>query len=145
MLKLLQRKKHYPKPKSNKNKTNYWKFALTNTSNKIINTKTNEARRLYKSTSNMQIYNISSLSNVHSILNNIYNKAKSSYKIHISFSYVFMNKITGDVTVNSPTTKFYFNTPQLIRYKSDMTRMLSKITDHAIKTELDQLLPNTQS
>jgi len=26
-----------------------------------------------------------------------------------------------------------------------MTTMLTKITDHAIKSELDQLLPNTQS
>jgi len=106
MLKLLQRKKHYLKPKSNKNKTNYWKFELTDTSNKIINAKINESRRLYKSTNNMQIYNISSLSNVHSILNNIFNKAKSSYKIHISFGYVFMNKITGDVTVNSQLPHF---------------------------------------
>jgi len=56
-----------------------------------------------------------------------------------------MNKITGEVTVNSPTTKFYFNSPQLIRYKSDITNMLNKITDHSIKSELDQLLPNTQS
>jgi len=49
MFKLLHRKKNYPKPKNNKNKTKYWKFALTDTSNKLINKKINESRRLYKS------------------------------------------------------------------------------------------------
>jgi len=86
-----------------------------------------------------------SLSNVYKILNNIYNKAKSAFKIHLSFSYVFINKLTGDVTINSPTSKFYFNNPQLIKNKLNMINMLNKITDHAIKSELDQLLPNTQS
>jgi len=145
MLKVLQRKKNYIKPKTNKNKTSYWKLALTDTSNRLINTKINEAKRLYRSNNNMDIYNISSLANVHNKLNNIYSKAKTAFKVHISFDYVFMNKITGEVTVNSPTTKFHFNTPQLIRYKSGMVKMLSKITDHSIKSELDQLLPNTQS
>jgi len=56
-----------------------------------------------------------------------------------------MNKTTGDVTVNSPTTKFYFNKPQVIKFKSDLNRLLSKITDHSIKHKIDQLLPNTQS
>jgi len=93
----------------------------------------------------MDIYNISSLSNVYKILNNIYNRAKTAFKIHISFGYVFINKITGDVTINSPTTKFYFTSPQLIKNKLDMINKLNKITDHAIKSELDQSLPNTQS
>jgi len=105
MFKVLQRKKNYDKPKNNKNKTSYWKFASTDTLNKQINNKINEARLLYRSNNNMDIYNISSLSNVYNILNNIYNKAKTAFKIHISFGYVFINKITGDVTVNSPTTK----------------------------------------
>jgi len=65
--------------------------------------------------------------------------------MHISFRYVFMNKTIGDVTVNSPTTKFYFNKPQVIKFKSDLNKLLSKITDHSIKHEIDQLLPNTQS
>jgi len=93
----------------------------------------------------MKIYIISSLANVHNILNNIYNKSDSSYKIRISFGYVFMNKTTGEVTANSPTTKFFFNKPQIIRFRSDMNKLLSKITDHSIKYEIDQLLPNTQS
>jgi len=93
----------------------------------------------------MDIYNISSLSNVYKILNNIYNNAKTAFKIHISFGYVFINKITGEVTVISPTTKFYFASPELIKNKLDIINMLNKITDHAIKSELDQLLPNTQS
>jgi len=101
MLKVLQRKKNYPKAKSNKNKTNYWRLALTDTSNRINNNKINEARRLCRSNNNIDIYNISSLGNVHTILTNIYNKAKSAFKIHISFGYVFMNKITGDVTDDS--------------------------------------------
>jgi len=65
--------------------------------------------------------------------------------MHISFRYVFMNKTTGEVTVNSPTTKFYFNKPQAIRFKSDLNKLLTKITDHSIKQEIDNLLPNTQS
>jgi len=145
VFKVLQRKKHYVKPKNNKNKTNYWQFALTDSLNKQINNKINESRLLYKPNYNMDIYNISSLSNVYNILNNIYNKAKSAFKINISFGYVFINKISGDVSVNSPTTKFYFTSPQIIKNKSDMINMLTKITDHAIKSELDQLLPNTQS
>jgi len=64
--------------------------------------------------------------------------------MHISFGYIFMNKTTGEVTVNSPTTKFYFNKPQVIRFKSDLNKLLSKITDHSIKQEFDNLLPNTQ-
>jgi len=144
MLKVVHRKKHYVKPKFN-NKNTYWKFALTDTSNNIINTKIKSARQIYRSNNNMEIYNMSSLPNVYNILNNIYSKAKNAFKIHISFGYVFMNKITGDVTVNSPTTKFHFNTPQLNRNKSDMTNMLRKIADHISKSELDQLLPNTQS
>jgi len=67
MLKVLQRKKHYVKPKNNKNKTSYWKFALTDTLNKQINNKINESRLLYKSNQNMDIYNISSLLNVYKI------------------------------------------------------------------------------
>jgi len=88
MLKVLHRKKHYVKPKTNQNKTSYWKFALTDTLNKQINIKINEWRLLYKSNHNMDIYNITSLSNVFKILNNIYNKAKSAFKIHITFGYV---------------------------------------------------------
>jgi len=145
MFKVLQRKKHYVKPKNNKNKTNYWKFALTDTLNKQINNKINESRLLYKSNHNMDIYNITSLSNVYKILNNIYNKAKSAFKVHISFEYVIINKITGDVTINSSTTKFYFNNPQFIKNKLDMMNMLNKISDHAIKSDLDQSLPNTHS
>jgi len=145
MLKVVHCKKNYVKPKNNKNITNYWKFALTDTANNVINNNIRAARQIYKSNNNIEIYNISSLANVHNILNNIYTKAKNAFKIHISFGYVFMNKITGEVTVNSPTTKFYFNTPQLIKDKSDMNNMLRIITDHAIKSELDQLLPNTQS
>jgi len=71
MFKVLQRKKHYVKPLNNKNKSSYWKFALIDTLNKQINNKINESRLLYKSTHNMDIYNISSLSNVYKILNNI--------------------------------------------------------------------------
>jgi len=56
-----------------------------------------------------------------------------------------MNKLTGEVTANSPTTKFFFNKPQIIRFKSDMDKMLNKITDHSVKSEIDQLLHNTQS
>jgi len=145
VFRVIQRKKHYVKPKNNKNKTNYWKFALTDSLNKQINHKINESRLLYRSNHNMDIYNISSLSNVYNILNNMYNKAKSAFKIHISFSYVFINKITGYVTNNSPTTKFYFNSPQLIRNTIDMINMLNKISDYAIKSNLDQLLPNTLS
>jgi len=145
MFKVLQRKKHYVKPKTNKNITSYWKFALTDTLNKQINNKINESRLLYKSNHDMDIYNITSLSNVYRILNNIYNKAKSAFKKHLSFGYVFINKITDDVTINSPTTKFYFNNPQVINNKIDMINMLTKITDHTIKSDLDQTLPNTQS
>jgi len=145
MLKVLQRKKHYVKPKIINNETNYWKFALTDTANYVINDKIKAARQIHRSNNNMDIYNISSLSNAHNILNNILSEAKNAFEIHISFEYVFMNKITGEVTVSSPTTKFYFNTPQLIINKSDMINMLRKITDHSIKSELDQLLPNTQS
>jgi len=58
---------------------------------------------------------------------------------------VFINKITGDVTINSPISKFYFNNPQLIKNEIDMINMWNKISDHAIKSDLDQLLPNTQS
>jgi len=79
MLKVLQRKKNYVKPKSNKNKTNYWKFALTDTSNNVINIKIRAARQIYRSNNNMEIYNIS-LSNVHNILNHIYSKAKMHLK-----------------------------------------------------------------
>jgi len=94
----------------------------------------------------IKIYNISSLANAHNILNNIYKSSNSSFKIHISFGYVFMNKkTTGEITVNSPTTKFFFNLSQIIRFKSDMDNMLNKITDHSIKFEIDQLLRNTQS
>jgi len=85
MFKVLQRKKHYVKPKSKKNKTNYWKFALTDSLNKQINNKINESRLLYKSNHNMDIYNISSLSNVYKILNNIYIKAKSAMIYWICF------------------------------------------------------------
>jgi len=46
----------------------------------------------------MQIYNISSLANVHNILNKIYNSSDSSFKINISFGFVFMNNLTGEVT-----------------------------------------------
>jgi len=56
-----------------------------------------------------------------------------------------MNKTTGEITVNSPTTKFFFNKPQVIRFISDLDKLLTKITDHSIKNEIDQLLPNTQS
>jgi len=56
-----------------------------------------------------------------------------------------MNKITGEVIANSLTTKFFFNNPQVIRFKSDISNMLNKITVHSIKSEIDQLLPNTQS
>jgi len=111
MFKVLRHEKHYVKPKNNKNKTNYWKFSITDTLNKQINNKINESRLLYKSNHNMDIYNISSLSNVYKILSNIYNEAKSAFKTHISFGFVFINKITGDVTINSPTTQFYFNNP----------------------------------
>jgi len=94
----------------------------------------------------MKIYNISSLHTIlHTILANIYNNAHEAYKIHISFGYIFMNKLTGEVTVNSPTTKFFFNKPPEIKFKSDLNRLLNKITDHSIKYEIDQLLPNTQS
>jgi len=126
MSKVVHRKKHYIKPKINKNKNNYWKFALTDTANNVINNKIKSARQIYKSNNNMDIYNISSLKNVYNILNNIYNESKNAFKIHISFGYVFMNKITGEVTVNSPTTQFYFNTPQLDNNKSDMNNMLRK-------------------
>jgi len=147
MFKLLYRNKNYCKPKRNNalSKVKYWKFALTDTGNCKINQKIIESRHKYKSTSSMKIYNISSLSNVHNILTNIYNNSHESYKMHISFGYVFMTKTTGNVTVNSPTTKFYFNKPQVIKFKSDFNRLLSKITDHSIKHEIDQLLPNTQS
>jgi len=145
MFNVLHRKKNYCKPKQNNSlsKIKYWKFALTDTGNRKINQKINEFRHRYKSTSSMRIYNISSLNSVHNILTNIYNNSHDSYKIHISFGYVFMNKTTGDVTVNSPTTKFFFNRPQVIRFKSDLTKLLNKITDHSIKYEIDQLLPNT--
>jgi len=93
----------------------------------------------------MKIYNISSLNSVHNILTNIYNNSHESYKVHISFGYVFMNKTTSGVTVNSPTTKFYSNEPQVIRFKSNLNKLLNKITDHSIKYEIDHLLPNTQS
>jgi len=93
----------------------------------------------------MKIYKISSLYSVHNILTNIYNNSHDSYKIHISFGYVLMNKTTGEVTVNSPTTKFYFNKPQVIKFKSDLDKLLNKITDHSIKYEIDNLLHNTQS
>jgi len=117
MFKVLQRKKHYVKAKNNKNKTSYWIFALTDTLNKEINNKIREGRLLYKSNHKMDIYNITSLSNFYKLLNNIYNKAKSAFKIHISFGYVFINKITGDVTINSPTSKFYFTSPRVIKIK----------------------------
>jgi len=106
MFKLLNRKKNYSKPKKNNSlsKIRYWRFALTNTSNRKINEKINESRHRYKSTTSMKIYNISSLSSVHNILKNIYNKSDSSYIIHLSFGYVFMNKTTGEVTANSLTT-----------------------------------------
>jgi len=93
----------------------------------------------------MKIYNVTSLNSVHSILTNIYNNSHESYKMLISFGYVFMNKTTGDVTVNSPATKFYFNKPQIIKFKSDLNKLLNKINDHSIKYEIDKLLPNTQS
>jgi len=48
MLKVVHRKKHYVKPKTNKNKTNYWKFALTNTLNNVINNKIRAARQIYR-------------------------------------------------------------------------------------------------
>jgi len=116
MFKLIHRKKNYSKPRINNSssKINYWKFALTDTHNSRIKHKIIESRHKYKSTNGMRIYNISSLANVHSILTNIYNNAHESYKIHISFAYIFMNKLTGDVTVNSPTTKSFFNQPQVI-------------------------------
>jgi len=106
MFKLLHQKKNYSKLKKN-NSINYWKFALTDTGNRLIKQKIIESRHKYKSTSSMKIYNISSLANVHTILTNIYNKAHESFKIHISFGYIFMNKLTSDVTVNSPTTTFF--------------------------------------
>jgi len=118
MFNLLHHKKNYCKPKKNNSlsKIKYWKFASTDTGNREINQKINESRHRYKSTSSMKIYNISSLNNVHNILTNIYNNSHNSYKMHISFGNVFMNKTTGEVTVNSPTTKFYFNKPQVIRF-----------------------------
>jgi len=54
-------------------------------------------------------------------------------------------KLTGEVTVNSPTIKFYFNKPQEIKFKTDLNRLFSKVTDHSIKEQIYQLLPNTQS
>jgi len=106
MFKLLNRKKNYCKPKQNNplSKVKYWKFALTDTGHRKINEKINESRHKYKSTTGMKIYNITSLSSVHNILTNIYNNSHESYKIHISFGYIFINKTTGEVTVNSPTT-----------------------------------------
>jgi len=85
MFKVLQRKKHYVKAKNNINKTNYCKFSSTDTLNKQINNKINESRLLYRSNNNMDIYNISSLSNVYKVSKNIYNRAKTAFKIHISF------------------------------------------------------------
>jgi len=64
MFKLLHRKKNYSKPKKN-NAVKYWKFALTDTGNRIIKQKIIESRRKYKSTNSMKIYNNSSLGNVH--------------------------------------------------------------------------------
>jgi len=147
MFKLLHRKKNYSKPIRNNSlsKISYWKFALTDTHNLSINQKINESRHKSKSTSSTKIYNITSLANVHSIVTNIYNNSHESYKIHISFGYVFMNKKTGDVTANSPSTKFYFNKPQTIKFESDLNKLLSKINDHSVKSEIHNLLPNTQS
>jgi len=48
MLKVVHRKKHYVKPKTNKNETKYWKFALTDTAYNVINDKIRDARQIYR-------------------------------------------------------------------------------------------------
>jgi len=93
----------------------------------------------------MRIYNITSEADAHKILKDLLINSSTSFKIHISFGYVFINRTTGQIIANPQSNSFYFNKPQLIRFRSDMTKLLTKINAHSIKFKLDQDLPDTQS
>jgi len=75
----------------------------------------------------------------------LFTTSSTAFKIYISFGYVFINKTTGLIIANPQSTKYFFKKPQLIRFRSDMNKMLSKISAHSIKFELDQELPDNQS
>jgi len=98
----------------------------------------NGIRNKYKSNTNVRIYIITSKSDPHKISNHLFSASSRAFKIHILFGYVFIIKTTGLIIANPSSSKYFFNKPQLIRFRSDMTKMLNKITDHSLKFELDQ-------
>jgi len=53
----------------------------------------------------MRIYNITSEADAHKILNDLFTTSSTAFKIHISFGYVFINKTTGQIIANPPSTK----------------------------------------
>jgi len=123
----------------------FWQFTLNSPLISEIKQKITEMRNRYRSNNNMRIYDITSEADAHKILNDLFTTSSTTFKILISFGYVFINKTTGQIIANPPSTKYFFKKPQLIRFRSDMTKMLSKINAHSIKFELDQELPDTQS
>jgi len=78
-------------------------------------------------------------------LSDLLTTSSTTFKIHISFGYVFINKTTGQIIANPQSTKYFFKKPQLIRFRSHMTKILTKINAHSIKFKLDQDLPDTQT
>ena len=95
----------------------FWQFTLNTPFIHEIRQSIIEMRAKYPEASpsgKMVVHNITSQDNVHKILNTYFNASSSAFKIHISFAYVFVNKTTGQVIANPPSTKYFFKKPQII-------------------------------
>lgn len=132
------------------NKVKYWRFIDDRPWRKEINSKIREARSKYGNVNlnkyiNCVFYNnITSYTDVKNILFNTYQRANESFKLLVSFGFVFVADEEKGVLLHSPSQNYFLEKPYLVKSRGDIDRLINKLTQGKIVKELTKNRPSTR-
>ena len=131
----------------------YWRFIDDQPWRKDANNKIREARSKFgnininKYINSVYYNNITSYEDVKKILLNTYQRANESFKLHLSFGFVFVSgndEEEKSVLIHVPGQNYFFDKPYLVRCRADIDRLINKLTQGKIVKELTKKRPSTR-
>lgn len=132
----------------------YWQINIPQSDEKVIDEKIKEAKMKYgekgfsKYLKTFYYNKVESWNDIEKYLMETYDREHNAFKLMISFGYVtekLNDSGNWEVTVYKPRQKYYHDEPQIIKNKTMMQNIISKITKENIISRLAESFPDTKT